>query len=92
MSVIEIKKAFTMPRRELKGELDELARKLEQQFQLNCEWHSDDCLEFRRSGAQGRIDIGEDEIELRITLGILMELFRGTIEQGIAEFVDEHIY
>lgn len=81
-----------MPRDDLRGELDKLAQKLGQELQLDCEWQSDNCLNFKRSGANGQINIGEDSIDLTITLGMLMELFRDPIEQKLTAFIDEHIY
>lgn len=92
MSTIEINKTFTMPRDELREQLDDLAGQLGQELQLNCEWLSDDCLDFRRSGANGQINISDDEIEMKITLGMLMDLFRGKIENEILTFIDQHIY
>jgi putative polyhydroxyalkanoate system protein len=92
MATIEINKAFTMPRDKLREQLDGLAEQLGQELQLNCEWLTDDCLKFSRSGANGQVNIGDDEIDLTITLGIIMEFFRGKIEREILEFIDQHIY
>ncbi len=92
MSTIEISKAFSMPRDQLREQLDDLAGQLGQELQLNCEWLSDDCLDFRRSGINGQIDIGEGEIELTITLGMVREFFRSKIESEILAFIDQHIY
>ena len=92
MSTIEINKTFTMPRDKLRNQLDDLAEQLGQELQLNCEWLSDDCMDFRRSGLNGQINIGAEEIEMTITLGMLMEFFRGKIESEILAFIDQHIY
>lgn len=92
MAAININKGYTMPREELKEQLNELAEKLEQKFQLDCSWQSDDCLGFKRSGADGQLNIREQDLELRINLGFLLQAFKGTIEQQIQEFIDEHIY
>jgi putative polyhydroxyalkanoate system protein len=92
MASIEINKPFTMPRDELREQLDQLAAKLGDDLQLKCEWQSDDCLGFKRSGAEGEINIGEAEIGMEVRLGMLMNAFRGPIEKQIQEFLDEHIY
>ena len=81
-----------MPRDKLRDQLDDLAEQLGQELQLNCEWQTEDCLEFSRSGANGQINIGDDEIELTISLGMIMKLFRDKIEREILEFIDQHIY
>jgi putative polyhydroxyalkanoate system protein len=92
MSSIEFSKAFTMSRDELRGQLDQLAAKLSNELNLECEWQSDDCLDFRRSGAEGQVNIHDDEVALNIKLGMMMSMFRGTIEQEIQTFMEEHIY
>ena len=81
-----------MPRETLRGELDRLIDELSQQLQLNCEWLSDYCLDFRRSGITGQISIGDEELDLDIKLGILMNVFREPIEKEVLEFMDRHIY
>lgn len=92
MASIQIKQAFTMPYDELKEGLDKLADKLGQQYQLDCGWESDERLCFKRSGADGQINIGEQEVDLTVNLGMLMSPFKGTIEQEIQGFIDEYIY
>jgi putative polyhydroxyalkanoate system protein len=92
MASIRIKQAFTMPYDELREGLDKLAEKLGDEYQLDCGWESDDRLCFSRSGADGKIEIGEEEIDLQINLGMLMSAFKGTIEREVHSFIDEFIY
>lgn len=92
MPAIHVTQAYTMPPAELKQGLDELAEKLGQQYQLNCDWESDDCMGIRRSGINGQLTVGQQEIELTLNLGILMSAFSGVIEREITTFIDEHIY
>ena len=81
-----------MPREDLKGELDRLVEELGRQLQLNCEWLSEDCLNFRRSGVTGQISIGDEELDLDIKLGMLMSIFRESIQKEVMEFMNEYIY
>ncbi|MGI9343851.1 MAG: polyhydroxyalkanoic acid system family protein [Gammaproteobacteria bacterium] len=92
MASIQITQPFSMPHDELRAGLDQLADKLGQQYQLDCDWQSDECLSFRRTGAEGEVNIGEREIELSVSLGMLMSAFKGTIEKEIKDFIDEYIY
>ncbi|MFW2403700.1 MAG: polyhydroxyalkanoic acid system family protein [Gammaproteobacteria bacterium] len=92
MASIQIKQAYTMPYDELKEGLDKLAGKLGEQYQLECDWDSDDCMCFSRSGADGKVEIGEEEIDLQVNLGMMMSAFKGTIEREIQTFMDEFIY
>ena len=89
---IQIKQEFTMPRKELRKEVERLAEAMQEQFQLDCSWRSRDCLDFQRSGAKGQIEIGKNEIELTARLGMLMSAFKGPIESEIRQFISKHIY
>ncbi len=92
MATIEIRKAYTMDSEHLKGELDDLAGKLGDHFSLECCWQSDSCMDFKRSGADGQINIDNEEVAIDINLGFLLQAFKGRIEQEIQDFVDTHIY
>lgn len=92
MSSIDISAPFTMPRDKLRDELGKLAEQLAEELQLNCEWQSEDCLDFHRSGLHGQINIEGEQIDLHITLGLLLMMFKGKIEHELHEFIDEHIY
>jgi len=92
MASINIKQDFTMPYDELKIGLDKLADKLGKQYQLDCSWDSDECLSFKRGGAAGQVSIGDQAVELTVSLGGLMSMFKGPIEQEIKGFIDEYIY
>lgn len=92
MSRISINKEFTMSRESLEEELNRLADELGREYQLNCEWLSDDCLEFKRSGINGQINIADEEVNLDIELGMLMTVFRDSIEKEVMAFMDQHIY
>jgi putative polyhydroxyalkanoate system protein len=92
LAYIQIKREFTMPRAKLRKELGRLATSMQDQWHLNCIWQSDDCLDFRHSGARGRIEIGDQEFELNAKLGLLMSAFKGPIEDEIRKFIDTHVY
>ena len=81
-----------MPREELEEKLQLLAEKVTNEWQMSCEWQSDDCLGFRRSGVEGEINIDGDEVEFTAKLGMLLRAFRGNIESNVEKFFDEHVY
>ena len=92
MASIQINKEFTMPEEELKGTLDHLATHLNEMFQVECTWKSDRCLDIRRAGANGELNITDNEVDLNVNLGIMLSPFKGRIEQAISEFINDHIY
>ena len=46
-------------------------------------------LEFKRSGANGFIEIGDHELEIEIKLGMLLTPLKSTIETKINDYLDE---
>ena len=92
MASIQINKEFTMPEDELRGMIDQLATKLTDELQVECSRQSDRCLDFKRSGAEGQINISDQAVDLSLRLGLMFSAFRGPIEESIHEFIDENIY
>ena len=92
MSNIHIRRSFTMPRAELRKQLEDLTASLQEKWPLECQWQTDDCLSFKHSAVKGEIEIGKDEFELKAELGLLFGAFKGAIENEIAKFINEHVY
>lgn len=92
MASIAMSKVFTMSKQALREQLQEIAEELTDELQLSCEWQSEDCLDFRRSGAEGQINIGDDEVEVTLNLGLLLKPFRGNIEKELEKMLEKHIY
>lgn len=92
MSRINIKKDFTLSIDELKKLLDELAEDMHSRYQMDCNWQSDSCMSFKRSGAKGEIDIVDNRITFTLNLGIILSAFKKPIEKDIQKFISENIY
>ena len=92
MADIEMSKVFTMPKEALRDQLQEIADELTDELQLSCEWQTDDCLDFQRSGAAGQINIVDDQIAVTLTLGMLLKPFRGNIKKELEKMLEKHIY
>jgi len=64
---------------------DELAAQLEASYR----WH-DDTLHFERAGADGRVRVGPETIDVEVRLSWLVSAFRGSIEQEIRRVLSHH--
>ncbi len=91
MASINISHHFTMPVDALKSQLDTLATEMASKYQLQCQWKSDQCLTFKRSGANGKIIVEGNELLITMTLGFVMGAFKSVIEKDTRKFLDEHI-
>ncbi len=63
-----------------------LAEKLSAEYQ----WEKD-RLVFKRSGANGFVRIGNQEVEVEVKLGMLLRPLKGTIEKTISDYLEERL-
>ena len=87
MAVINIKRQHTLGCSEARRRVEEVANSL--QSQLHAEWTWDgDTLNFKRSGASGSVAVGDDYVEFKIKLGMLLSPMKGSIEKAIDDRID----
>jgi putative polyhydroxyalkanoate system protein len=55
---------------------------LAEEYGLNSEWHGN-TLHFDRAGIHGQMHVGDAEIRLHVTLGLLLKPFKGKLVQHI---------
>ena len=88
MSLIHIKRDHHLTRDAARARVEDMARKLEDEFKLEHRW-DDNVLRFKRSGANGAIGVGEDSLEIKIKLGLVLAPMKKKIEQAIRKSLDE---
>ena len=82
MTTLHIRQPHRLPPAQVRDRLEHLARALRSQWDMDYRWEGDRLL-FRRSGAQGHIEVGEDYVELSLTLGLLLRPMKGRIEESV---------
>jgi putative polyhydroxyalkanoate system protein len=90
MATINVKRHHQLYRTRLRKEVEHLAQKLSNDLSVDYQWE-DDRLVFKRTGANGFIQIGKDELEIEIKLNLVLTPLKGTIEKNITEYLDEHL-
>jgi putative polyhydroxyalkanoate system protein len=90
MATINVKRHHQLDRKRLRKEVEHLAQKLSNDLSVDYQWE-DDRLVFKRTGANGFIQIGKDELEIEIKLNLVLTPLKGTIEKNITEYLDEHL-
>ena len=53
-------------------------------------WNGD-TLEFKRSGADGSIAVGEDTVRVELKLGLLLSTMGGMIQREIEQVLDKSL-
>ncbi|HVK37836.1 MAG TPA: polyhydroxyalkanoic acid system family protein [Candidatus Kapabacteria bacterium] len=89
MATIDIVRTHSLGRAGARKAVDDMAADIASRLQADTTWQGD-TLSFKRSGANGRIDVEEKKVRINIELGMLLSPMRGMIEQQINSYLDEH--
>ncbi len=88
MANINIKRGHHLGRKIARERVEEIANSLQDKLNAKWSWQGD-SLSFKRSGASGLVDVGDDFVEFNVKLSMLLTPMKGTIEQAIKEEVDK---
>lgn len=92
MATITINHPFSMSRQAVTEQLKLFAVDLSKRYQLDCQWQNENCLTFRRSGADGEVRVGDNTLNLELKLGMMLSMFKQSIETDICKFLRENIH
>lgn len=90
MSDIDIRHPNPLGMAQARDALDQIARKLSDQFGVDCRWVGD-ALSFERSGVQGRIALDDNDVHVTAKLGFLLSAMKGPIEAEIRRVLAEKL-
>ena len=88
MSHINIRHAHALTKPKARKVVEEVAKKLAERFQMQCNWDGD-VLNFTRSGVDGHIELGPKVVHVNAKLGFLAAMFKDSIEGEIRRVLDE---
>ncbi|WP_444996153.1 polyhydroxyalkanoic acid system family protein [Aliikangiella sp. IMCC44359] len=91
MSVIYVHRNHQLSINELKNRIDQIVVKIQDELEFHTEWETDKSLIFRRKGANGGIEIDEENFALTLRLGIMFRMLKSSIENQVIEIVDKHL-
>lgn len=69
---------------------ERLAERLASEYDVRYRWNGD-TLEFKRSGADGSIAVGEDTVRVELKLGLLLSPMGGMIQREIEQVLDKSL-
>ena len=90
MSRISVARHHTLGLEQARGKAQALAERLASQYQVKYRWVGD-TLEFKRSGADGRIDVHDDSVRVQLSLGLLLSAMSSSIKREIEEVLDKNL-
>ncbi len=84
MANIHIKRAHKLARDEARARIEKIAEDLANKLDAEYAWQGD-SLHFKRTGASGCIDVGDDFVECNVKLGMLLAPMKGRVEASLVE-------
>ena len=90
MARIKVERSHNLGREAAREKAEQLAERLAREYDVRYRWNGD-CLEFKRSGADGRIDVAEDSVKVQLNLGLLLSAMSGSIKREIEEVLDKNL-
>ena len=88
MSQIHIQKKHNLSHAEARKTAEELARGLASEYNAKYRWRDND-LEFKSTGVNGKLHVSKNEVEIKVSLGMLLRPLKGKIESSIRSKLDE---
>ena len=90
MSTIDIQHAHSLPAEQARQAIVEVARKLEERFEVSTRW-DDQILHFNRMGVDGAIHLLPGAVRVTAELGFLLSAMKGMVESEIQRVLTEKL-
>ncbi len=89
MSAIRFERNHALGRDGARKAAEALAQALAEKFQLRYQWVGDE-LNFHRSGADGKLGVGDDRVTFELKLGLLLRPLKGAIEGEVEHYFQQY--
>jgi putative polyhydroxyalkanoate system protein len=90
VSTISFSRAHTLPRAKVVEVAKGLASRLESEYAIQAHWKGD-TLHFERPGVNGTLHLAPKKVEIEVTLGFMLSMFRDSIAREIERGLDEQL-
>ncbi|MFZ2288284.1 MAG: polyhydroxyalkanoic acid system family protein [Halopseudomonas yangmingensis] len=90
MATVDITREHTLGKETARERAQKLADKLAQKLDAKCTWQGDE-LTFKRSGADGTIQVSDDNVRVQVKLGLMLTpmagMIRGEVEKALEKYL-----
>ena len=90
MSRIHVERPHALGREAVREKAEKLAQRLAREYDVRYQWRGD-TLEFKRSGADGSIEVSDAKVRVEVKLGLLLSAMSGSIKREIERALDEYL-
>lgn len=87
MADIDLKRVHSLGLAGARAAAERMAEDLGRRFDLRSEWQGN-VLHFTRTGLNGTLEVGAQDLRLAVTLSFLLKALRGSLERAIHEELD----
>lgn len=88
MADISLKRAHTLGLNGAHKAANTMVEKLSEKFDLKGSW-SGNILNFSRPGVTGVLEVSDHDMKLEVSLGFMLKMMKGPIEQSVHEQLDK---
>lgn len=91
MANIHLVRQHSFTLEEMRSKIDLMMKSIEDKLAFDSEWENESEFYFRRKGANGRILISGDQLELNLNLGLMYRAMSAQIEKKIISAVNAQL-
>ena len=88
MADIEIRRVHGLGLAAARKAADRMAERLGQRFGLQGSWRGN-VMHFERPGVTGSLALTDKDLDLQVTLGMLLRMMKGSLEAAVHEELDK---
>jgi putative polyhydroxyalkanoate system protein len=88
MADIALKRTHALGLKGARTAADKMAVKLGEKFDLKGTW-SGNIMNFARPGVTGTLEVSDHDMKLEVSLGFMLKMMKGPIEQSVHEQLDK---
>jgi putative polyhydroxyalkanoate system protein len=89
MATIDVRRSHALSKEEAKQRAEDLAKSMQQRFDLDWHWEGDrivfDAPRGAAKGTKGAVDVGDTDVRVQIDLPFLLRMLKGTVESKVNE-------
>ena len=89
MATIDVRKSHALPKDEAKKRAEDLAKSMQQKFELDWRWENDrivfEATRGSAKGTKGTVEVSDNDVRVQIDLPFLLRMLKGTVESKVTE-------
>jgi putative polyhydroxyalkanoate system protein len=93
MATIDVCRSHALPKEEAKKRAEDLAKSMQQKFDLDWRWEGDrivfDAPRGAAKGTRGSVEVSDADVRVQIDLPMLLRMLKGKVESKVSEKLAE---